>query len=30
LPAATVAKTTIVDPSTYATVFSETSLANCK
>jgi L-arabinose transport system substrate-binding protein len=30
LPAATVAKTTIVDPTTYATTFSEPSLAACK
>lgn len=30
LPAKTVAKTTIVDPTTYATVFSKESLANCK
>lgn len=30
LPASTVAKTTIVDPTTYATVFSPASLAACK
>jgi L-arabinose transport system substrate-binding protein len=30
LPASTVAKTTIVDPSTYASVFSPASLAACK
>jgi L-arabinose transport system substrate-binding protein len=30
LPAKTVAKTTIVDPTSYATVFSKESLANCK
>jgi len=30
LPAKTVAKTTIVDPTTYTTVFSKESLANCK
>jgi L-arabinose transport system substrate-binding protein len=30
LPAKTVAKTTIVDPTTYASVFSKESLANCK
>lgn len=30
LPAATVAKTTIVDPTTYATTFSAASLAACK
>lgn len=30
LPAQTVAKTTIVDPTTYATVFSPASLAACK
>jgi L-arabinose transport system substrate-binding protein len=30
LPAATVAKTTIVEPSTYTTIFSQASLAACK
>ena len=30
LPAKTVAKTTIVDPTSYTTVFSKESLANCK
>jgi L-arabinose transport system substrate-binding protein len=30
IPAKTVAKTTIVDPTSYATVFSQPSLANCK
>lgn len=30
IPAKTVAKTTMVDPTSYSTVFSESSLANCK